>query len=86
MSTLRGVGGKEVLGATPVNGVTAGQGGRTKKRHRGGKNRKRPKPTPAPEPEQSADSTSGAEAGSESSVHGYYAAIEKVTGKLSKVM
>ena len=65
-----------------MNGVTAGQGDRSKKKHRGGKNRKRPKPPPAPEPEQSADSISGAEGGSESSVHGYYAAIEKVTGKL----
>ena len=66
-----------------MNGVTAGQGGHTKKKkHRGGKSRKRPKPAPTPEPEPSADSISGAEGGSESSVHGYYAAIEKVTGKL----
>lgn len=69
-----------------MNGVATGESGRKKRSHRGGKNRKRPKAAPTEElaPEQSADSMSSAEAGSESSVHGYYAAIEKVTGKLKQ--
>ena len=86
MSSLRGVGGKEVPAATPVNGVTAKQGGRKKKKkNKGGKNNKKPKRPASPEPEQSAGSTSGAEAESESSVHGYYALLQKVTGKLRQI-
>ena len=96
MSAVRGVGGREVPGANPVLDAVAEEAKKKKNKRRGGKSNKKKKKTKvAPVPEHSPDSTSGAEAGSESSLRengvdaddgsedGFHkdGVVDKVTGK-----